>query len=146
MAMRWSRLRQSKLLQFASGATASLVGCGVVYMACDTLSDVVTLRACQQLVLPRAAANEQLVGELGVPIAAGPMYSSSLRTSASGRMVQCQFRLDGQLCSSDVTATVRRPPYASSWLYNLVGPGTWELIFCHVLVGAAPGKCLRSSC
>ena len=86
--------------------------------------------------LPLAAQNKQLAAELGTPIAAGPMYSASLRVSETGRLVQCQFRLDGTQRSSDATATVRRPPYASSFLYNLMGSGAWELLHCHVLVGA----------
>jgi hypothetical protein len=137
-AMSWSRINQSKAFQFASGIATSLIGCGVVYMVCDGLSECVTLRTCQRLVLPLAASDEQLTGELGAPIFAGPMYSSSIRTSPSGRLAQCHFRIDGRHRSSDVTATVRRLPYSCTFLYNLVGPGTWELIHCHVLVGATP--------
>lgn len=137
--MALARLRSSRAFSFASGVGAAALGCGAVYLVCDTLSDVVTLRACQALVLPLAAQSKQLAGELGTPIAAGPMFSARLRVSETGRLVQCQFRLDGTQRSSDATATVRRPPYASSFLYNLTGPGTWELLHCHVLVGAVPG-------
>jgi hypothetical protein len=112
------------------------VSCVAAYLVLDTLSDAITLRECQNLVLPRAAQDERLINELGLPFRVGPMYSSSLRVSPTGRMVQCQFRLDGQQRSSDVTATVQRGPYATSFLYNVIGPGSWTLLNCHVLVGA----------
>ena len=136
----YARVQKSRTFHFLRGGATALVGCGVAYLVCDTVSDVITLRECQKLVLPLAVRNEQLASALQLPLTVGPTWSSSLRVSPTGSMVQCQFKLDGQQRSSDVSATVRRKPYATPFLYNLLGPGKWELIHCHVLLGAR--KCL----
>lgn len=121
---------------FLWGAAVSVGGCATVYLACDAISDTLILRECHRLVLPLAAAREALNTELGGELQPGPWYSSMVRCTPSGRMYQCQFRLDGKERSSDVTATLYRPTYMTTALYNLMGPGEWELKHCHVLVGA----------
>lgn len=125
------------MTSFAKGLGAAVVASGCVYLVCDAVSDAITLRACHQLVLPLAREHGPLVDQLGKHLDAGPMFSSSMRSSPSGRVVQCQFRIDGSKRSSDVTATVQRPPYASTALYNVFGPAVWDLQHCHVLIGMA---------
>jgi hypothetical protein len=120
---------------FLRGAAVSVGACATVYLAGDAISDTLILRECHRQVLPLALAREALTTELGGELQPGPWYSSMLRSTPSGRMYQCQFRLDGKERSSDVTATLYRPPYTSTALYNLFGPGEWELKHCHVLVG-----------
>lgn len=120
---------------FVKGVGTAVVASGCAYLVGDAISDVITLRACHQLVLPLARDNQPLVKQLGHDLDAGPMFSSKMRSSPSGQIVQCQFRIDGSKRSSDVTATVQRPPYASTALYNLLGPALWDLQNCHVLIG-----------
>lgn len=120
---------------FAKGVGTAFVASGCAYLVGDAISDLITLRACHQLVLPLARDNQPLVQQLGQDLDAGPMFSSKMRSSPSGQIVQCQFRIDGSERSSDVTATVRRPPYASTALYNMLGPAEWDLQHCHVLIG-----------
>jgi hypothetical protein len=133
--MRWAHFKQSRSAQFLSGTVAAIATCGAVYLVCDATSDVITMRECQKLVLPLAARHEQLCSALQPPIQAGSMFASSLRTSATGSLVQCNFPLVGQKRTSNVSATVRRQAYATPFLYNLIGPGKWELTNCLVLVG-----------
>lgn len=121
---------------FVKGIGAAVAVSACAYVVCDSISDVITLRACHQLVLPLARAHEPLAEQLGERMDAGPMYSARMRSSPSGRLVQCQFRIDGSKRSSDVTATVNRPPYTSTALYNIFGPASWDLQHCHVLIGA----------
>lgn len=128
--------QRSKVFRFAAGAAAAAASCGAAYLVIDALSDVVTMRECQRMVLPLAAQHQALAHELQPPIAAGPMWRASLRSSPSGGLVQCRFTLDGVQRSAAVTATVQRPACATPLLYNLTGPGTWQLVNCHVLVGA----------
>lgn len=120
---------------FVKGVGTAVVASGCAYLVGDAISDVITLRACHQLVLPLARDNQPLVEQLGQDLDAGPMFSSKMRSSPSGQIVQCQFRIDGSKRSSDVTATVQRPPYASTAVYNLLGPALWDLQNCHVLIG-----------
>lgn len=125
--------------QFLRGAALALGSCAAVYLTCDAVSDTIILRECHRLVLPLALARDSLAAELGGEVQPGPWFSSMVRSSTSGRMYQCQFRLDGSKRSSDVTATLSRPPYTTTALYNLLGPGEWELKHCHVLVGMLSG-------
>lgn len=128
--------------QFLRGAAFSVGTCVAVYLACDAVSDTIILRECHKLVLPLALGRDALTTELGGELQPGPWFSSMVRSSSSGTMYQCQFRLDGSQRSSDVTATVYRPPYTSTALYNLLGPGEWQLKHCHVLVGMPTGLSL----
>lgn len=123
--------------KFGSGVVASLAGASVVYLVADSANDIITLRKCQHQVLDLAVKHSGLCQELGVPIEVGSLLKSSVRFSPSGRLVKCQFAVDGATKSSDVSATLHRPVYPSSILYNLSGPGDWELLNCHILVGAA---------
>lgn len=131
--------------QFLRGAALSLGTCAAVYLTCDAVSDTIILRECHRLVLPLALARDALTTELGGELQPGPWFSSMVRSSSSGRMYQCQFRLDGTKRSSDVTATLYRPPYTTTALYNLLGPGEWELKHCHVLVGTSSGALISNS-
>lgn len=130
-----ARLRQSSAFQFVVGTTAGLAVAAAGYLVVDTISDAITLRECQKLVLPLAVQHQELSEELGLPISVGPMYSSSLRVSPTGRTIQCMFRLDGPKRSSEVSATVQRTSYGWTAVHNLLGPGTWSLANCHVLIG-----------
>lgn len=131
-----SSVRQSAAFRFACGAAVGFALSGAVYLVCDTFSDAITLRECQKRVLPLAVRHEQLVTELGPPLAVGPMFSSSLRISPTGRTVQCQFRLNGEKRGADVAATVQRTSHGMTLVHNLLGPATWDLANCHVLISA----------
>jgi hypothetical protein len=131
----WMVALSSRARSFLQGLAVSVCCSAAVYLGCDAISDAIILRECHKLVLPLASKRDALVEELGEHLEPGPMFSSTLRSSPTGNMVQCQFRLDGSKRSSDVTATVCRPPYATNALYNLWGPREWELRHCHVLVG-----------
>jgi hypothetical protein len=135
LCMSWARLHQSRPVQFLQGTAVACAGCGVVYLFCDALSDVITLRECQKLVLPLALKHEQLTEALEPPLEVGSVLFSSMRASPTGSMVQCQFTMEGKARSSQVTATVRRQAHGTPLLYNILGPGKWELTNCHVLVG-----------
>lgn len=122
------------MLSFLSGIGAAGLTAGAAYLVCDSVSEIITLRQCQKAVLPLALQHSALCGELGVPLTVGSLLSSSMRVSPSGQLVQCQFAIEGSKRSSDVTATVQRPPYSSSFVYNVFGPARWQLVNCHVLV------------
>ena len=126
---------RSKLWSFVSGVGAAAVTSGVGYLVLDSMSEIATLRNCQHQVLDLAVRHEQLCNELGLPLNVGPLLTSSMNVSPSGRLVKCEFAIAGSKRSSDVSATVQRAPYASTFLYNFMGPSDWELLHCHVLIG-----------
>jgi hypothetical protein len=96
--------------------------------------DIITLRKCQHQVIQLAANHKTLCRGAGRPIEAGPdsfqcpvltiWQDGQVSVAVEGtNRGQTSLRLSGL-------------PYPSSIMYNVAGPGDWELLNCHVFVGA----------
>lgn len=120
-----------------AGLSGVLFG-GVLYLAGDTASDLLTYAALRRQALALAAADEQLAALLGPPLSTGAWYDATLAFSHHDRIAAATFQLRGAARVTDLSVKAGRAPgYRSNLLYNLLGPGTWSLLSCQAMV---PGE------
>jgi hypothetical protein len=75
---------------------------------------------------------------VGYPYTTGAWYDATLAFSHRDKIAHCTFQLRGTKGVTDVAVKAgRQPGYKSNVLYNILGPGTWQVVSCQAMV---PGE------
>jgi hypothetical protein len=75
---------------------------------------------------------------VGYPYTSGSWYDATLAFSHREKVAHCTFQLRGTKGVTDVAVKAgRQPGYKSNVLYNILGPGTWQVLSCQAMV---PGE------
>jgi hypothetical protein len=126
-----------------SAIGGALLG-GAVYVGADLASDVYTVGVLRRQSLALAQQHAELRALLGAaadsPLQPGPLWQSTLAFAQGGHVAHCTFPVAGPAAGTDIVMrAARRPGYRSTFLYNFVGPGEWDVLTCSAMFPGAGG-------
>lgn len=77
---------------------------------------------------------------VGYPYTTGSWYDATLAFSHRDKVAHCTFQLKGTKGVTDIAVKAgRQPGYKSNVLYNILGPGTWQVLSCQAMVPSEGG-------
>lgn len=113
---------------------------GVMYLAGDQASDMITYSKMHSQAMALVEQDEQIPQMIGNPYTSGAWYDATLAFSHRDKVAHCTFQLKGSKGVTDVAVKAgRQPGYKNNILYNLVGPSSWQLLSCQVMVPSEGG-------
>lgn len=113
---------------------------GFLYLVGDTASDYLTFSRLRTAALELVQQDSELQQLVGTPYTTGFWYNSTLGFSHREKVAHCTFQLQGSRRVTDVAVKAgRQHGPKSNILYNLIGPGTWQLISCQAMVPSEGG-------
>lgn len=110
------------------------------YALADATNDAVTYSLLKRQAMQTVEEHVELKQQLGCPYAPGPWYNSSITFTHAGHIANMTFTLHGAQSSTEVSLrAVRRTFPWGTLLYNLVGPGEWQVVVMEALVPSGGG-------
>eukprot|EP00775_Hariotina_reticulata_P006480 gene6480-biopygen8274 len=123
----------------ASGVKGLMFG-GMMYLTGDTVSDLLVYSKLHSQAMHLVLHDSQLADTIGQPYQSGPWYNATLAFSHRDKVAHCTFQVKGSRSVTDIAVKAgRRAGYSSNILYNLFGPGTWELLSCQAMMPSEGG-------
>jgi hypothetical protein len=125
-----------------SASAGALLGISL-YTGCDLASDVYTYSVLRRKAMALAEESALLRSLLGAPpYNTAAWYNATMAYSAHRQVAQVTFGVTSPAAKRGTDITVkgaRRPGYASNFLYNLLGPGEWDMLSCTAMFPAEGG-------
>ena len=118
------------------------VACGVfLYFVGDTLNDFYIYNVMHSKAIDLAKNDDGLLELVGTPFKSGAWYNATLGFSHHDHVAHCSFQLTGAKRTTDIVVKAGRQigSYRSTLLYNVLGPGTWDLLSCQAMFPGAGG-------
>lgn len=113
---------------------------GLLYLVGDTASDYLTFSRLRAAAVDLADQDEELKQLVGLPYTTGFWYNSTLGFSHREKVAHCTFQLQGSRRVTDIAVKGgRQQGFKSNVLYNILGPGTWNLLSCQAMVPSEGG-------
>jgi hypothetical protein len=113
---------------------------GFLYLVGDTASDYLTFSRLRTAALDLVQQDSELQQLVGTPYTTGYWYNSTLGFSHKEKVAHCTFQLQGSRRVTDVAVKAgRQQGPKSNILYNIIGPGTWQLVSCQAMVPSEGG-------
>jgi hypothetical protein len=113
---------------------------GFLYLVGDTASDYLTYSRLRAAAVELADQDEELKQLVGLPYTTGFWYNSTLGFSHRDKVAHCTFQLQGSRRVTDIAVKAgRQQGFKSNVLYNILGPGTWNLLSCQAMVPSEGG-------
>eukprot|EP00878_Enallax_costatus_P018674 GHUV01019671.1.p1 GENE.GHUV01019671.1~~GHUV01019671.1.p1 ORF type:complete len:191 (+),score=61.01 GHUV01019671.1:2-574(+) len=111
-----------------------------MYLAGDQASDMITYSKLHSQAMELVAKDDLIPQMIGAPYSSGAWYDATLAFSHRDKVAHCTFQLKGSRGVTDIAVKGgRQPGYRSNILYNMIGPGVWQLLSCQVMVPSEGG-------
>uniref|UniRef100_A0A7S1X9H0 Uncharacterized protein n=1 Tax=Tetraselmis chuii TaxID=63592 RepID=A0A7S1X9H0_9CHLO len=121
------------------------------YCFVDAATDALTFRILRRMAMERIEESDRVRAfvcrtQPEAPMTTGPWYDSTVRLLRSGQLAVVTFQVAGPSASTEVWVRATRPQgWRSTFLYNTLGPGQWELLSLEGTLKAEGGLAKRVS-